>query len=172
MAYVDTNVLIAAYTSKDPMRKPAKAFLASTTTPTFVSPLTFTEIVSVVARNDHLLETPLFLKEESSTRRVRALAEYIIRDSGVSMASPQGSSRTRIGGRSVVIPIEYSRAASLAAVLKLRTLDLLHLAYAYIIGRIEYSLTSFVTGDALIASRAKQIHQLLGLDVKHPADET
>ena len=172
MAYIDTNVLIAAYAPKDPMHKPARNFLVSTTTPTFVSPLTFTEIVSVIARNDQALQTPALLREETSMRRVRALAEYIIRDSGVSLASPQGSSRTRIGERSVVIPIEYSRAASLAPILKLRTLDLLHLAYAYIIGRLEYSLTSFVTGDELIASRAKQIHQLLGLDVKHPADET
>ncbi len=170
MAYVDTNVLIAAYAPNDPIHRSAKTFLRSNLAPRVISGLTFTELCSVLSRIEGSLEVPVYLRKESAARRIRAVVEYIVRDTGVTLAMQVGSSRIQLGGRSVVIPMEYTKAASLATKLRLRTLDLLHLAYAHLIGRLEFSIPSFVTGDDAIAARAQEIHEFLGVSVKHPED--
>ncbi len=100
------------------------------------------------------------------------MAEYMIRDSRLTLASELGSARIRVGNRSVVIPLEYSKAASLASLLRLRALDLPHLAYAHLIGRLQFTVNTFVTGDGGIISRAAEIHKSLEIVVKHPAENS
>jgi len=56
LAYVDTDVLIAAYAPKDPLRSAAKAFLAKSRAPRIISPLTFAELSSVLSRVEESLE--------------------------------------------------------------------------------------------------------------------
>ncbi len=170
MAYVDTNVLVAAYAPNDPLHKPSKAFLETSKAPRIISPLTFEELSSVLARTEEDLELPAALAKEPPARRIRAVVEYVIRDSGLTLASDLGSSRVHVGGRSVSIPLEYWKAARLAPLLKLRALDLLHLAYAHLIDRLEFSVKTFVTGDEGIISRAVDVHKSLEIAVKHPKD--
>ncbi len=168
MAYVDTSVLVAAYTPNDPMYKPSRAFLQKSRPLRIISALTFEELSSVLARVEKSIQVPTSLKEEPPHRRLRAVIEYIVRDSALTIASQVGSSTIRLGGRTVVIPIEYSRASALAYRLKLRALDLLHLAYADLISRLEFSITSFVTNDAKIMQRAGEIRETLKLTVEPP----
>lgn len=170
MAYVDTSVLVATLAPSDPLHVHSKTFLANTKPPKVISPLTFEELSSVLARRETELEIPPFLQKEPLPRRIRAIVEYVIRDSDLTVASELGSSRIRVGNRSVTMPMEYSKASSLAPLLKLRALDLLHLAYAYLIGRLQISIKTFVTGDDEIISRTVEIHKSLDLMVKHPGD--
>jgi hypothetical protein len=103
-------------------------------------------------------------------RRIRAAVEYIFNDSGLTLASQVGTSILQIGGRTVTIPLEYSKAASEAYRLQLKTLDLLHLAYASLISRLEFKLDLFVTGDQDILDRSGRIEESLGLRTVHPRD--
>jgi hypothetical protein len=66
--------------------------------------------------------------------------------------------------------MEYSTAAALAPKLKLRSLDLLHLAYASLISRLEFSIFSFVTGDEIIIGKTDEIRESLNMTVTHPND--
>jgi hypothetical protein len=56
--------------------------------------------------------------------------------------------------------MEYTTAAALAPKLKLRSLDLLHLAYASLISRLEFSISSFVTGDETILGKTDEIPEI------------
>ena len=170
MAYVDTGVLIAAYAPKDPIRVAAKAFLRKSHAPRIISPLTFAELSSVLSRVEESLELPSVLRTEPPQRRIRALAEYVVRDSRLTIASQVGSTRLRLGGRSVSVPMEYTTAAALAPKLKLRSLDLLHLAYASLISQLEFSISSFVTGDETILGKSDEIQKSLNITATHPKD--
>ncbi len=132
--------------------------------------LTFEELSAVLSRIEEYMEVPASLRRELSRRRIRAVVEYIIRDSGLTVASQVGSFRIRLGGRSITVPMEYLKAASLSHRLKLRALDLLHLAYANLISRLEFSITSFVTADSSIMAKATEIRESLGFVVKHPRE--
>ncbi len=168
MAYVDTSVLVAAYTPHDPMYKPSRVFLQKSRTLRIISVLTFEELSSVLSRVEKSIQVPASLKEEPPQRRLRAIVEYMVRDSSLTIASQVGSSTIRLGDRTVTIPMEYSRASALAYRLKLRALDLLHLAYADLISRLEFSITSFVTNDGKIIQREGEIREALNLAVERP----
>jgi len=67
----------------------------------------------------------------------------------------------------VRIPLEYRMSILLAEKLKLRALDLLHIAYASI---LEEKKRIFVTEDNEILSKRNIIRKLTGLEIKHPKD--
>jgi hypothetical protein len=66
--------------------------------------------------------------------------------------------------------MEYSKAASEAHRLRLKALDLLHLAYASLISQLEFKLDLFVTADQDILDAASEIEESLGLRTRHPKD--
>jgi predicted nucleic acid-binding protein len=125
---------------------------------------------SVLAQTSDDLELPATLAKEPASRRIRAAIEYMVRSSSLTLASGPGLSRLRVGGRSVSVPLEYWQAARLASALKLRSLDLLHLAYAHLINRLEFNIKTFVTGDEDIISRADAVQKSIEIAVKRPAD--
>ena len=168
MAYVDTSVLIAAYAPRDPLRSAARNFLGKSRTPRIISSLTFAELSSVLSRVEENLDLPSVLRQEPPQRRIRALVEYVVRDCRLTIASQLGASRVRLGGRNVTMPMEYSTAAALAPKLKLRSLDLLHLAYASLISRLEFSISSFVTGDETILGKKDDIRESLNITPTYP----
>ena len=96
--------------------------------------------------------------------------EYIFKDADLTLASQVGTSIIHVGERTVQVPMEYSRAAYAAHNLQLKALDLLHLAYASLISRLEFKLDLFVTADQDILDRASKIEESLGLTTRHPKD--
>lgn len=168
MAYVDTNVLVAAYAPKDPLHLAAKSFLSKRQPRKVASALTFEELSAVLARMKPELQLPEPIQMEPLNRRIRVAVEYIFKDAGLNLASHVGNSVIRVGDRTVPVPMEYSKAASEAHKLKLKALDLLHLAYASLIDRLEFKLDRFVTGDQDILNATSEIRDSLGLTATHP----
>ena len=125
-------------------------------------------LTAVLARVRPELQLPEPVQKEPFKRRIRAAVEYIFKDAGLTLASQVGTSIIRVGERTVPIPMEYSRAASEAHKLRLKALDLLHLAYASFISRLEFKLDLFVTADQDILDRTSQIEEALGLRTMHP----
>jgi predicted nucleic acid-binding protein len=150
------------------MHSAAKSFLSRQQPRKVVSALTFEELSAVLARIRPGLQLPEPLQKEPFKRRVRAAVEYIFKDSGLNLASQVGTSIIHVGERTVSIPMEYSKAASEAHRLKLKALDLLHLAYASLINRLEFKLDFFVTGDGDILDAAREIQDSLGLRAVDP----
>lgn len=97
-------------------------------------------------------------------------AVYIFRDADLTLASRVGTSMLRVGARWISVPMEYSKAASEAPRLKLKALDLLHLAQASLISKLEFKLDLFVTADRDILDRTNEIQQYLGLRARHPQE--
>ena len=65
------------------------------------------------------------------------------------------------------IPLEYYISIKLAEKLTLKTLDLLHIAYAYILREeIDY----FTTGDKDIIQEREKIKQQTGIEIKTPRE--
>ncbi|MGC8577032.1 MAG: hypothetical protein ACP5KW_06465 [Thermoproteota archaeon] len=66
-------------------------------------------------------------------------------------------------------PLEYHLAIELSEQLKLRTLDLLHVAYTSILKRAKITDT-LITGDEEVLESREQILNSAEVQVRHPRD--
>jgi len=171
MAYIDTNVIIARYAPKDPLNKDAQAFISSTKTRKLISPISVVELMAVLSRLETELDVPTELESEPWGRRIRAVAEFFIRDCRLSIVSFPINAKTKIAGTAVTIPLEYQSSIRQAHALKLKTLDLLHLKCAEKIKKLGIELNLFVTGDEDVLSRAEVIKSNLGITVTPPKED-
>ena len=125
---------------------------------------------AVLSREDVGLEIPGFIAEESGARRVRALTEYFVRFLGLRLESLSLTSRLRVAGSTVTLPVEYSEGLKRAAELRLKTLDVLHLAYAGLLNSLRVRIGNFVTADSDILARSRIIAEQFGFNALHPKD--
>ncbi len=116
------------------------------------------------------MDVPEFIDEESGARKVRALTEYFVRFLGLRMESLSLTARLNVANSIVAMPIEYSEALKRAAALKLKTLDLLHLAYAGLLNSLRVRVERFVTTDLDILAGSKIIAEQFGFNALHPED--
>lgn len=68
------------------------------------------------------------------------------------------------------VPLEYVEARRLAVDLRLRALDLLHVAYSSLLLKTGTPIAEFVTGDDELVARAKMIQRLTGIRVTRPGN--
>ncbi len=169
MAYVDTNVILAKYFPHDAWHDRASSFLEYTRRRKIVSPLSAVELIAVTSRLEENLQIPRELLLESPKRRIRALVDFFIKDCGLLVESIPAQAKVRIGGRVLGLPIEYPTALGLAHALKLKTLDLMHLAYAANIRNWSHDVEFFVTADDDILSKSEIIQQAVQIEVKEPS---
>jgi len=132
MSYVDTNVIVAYVDELDPNHSKAVALLSSEGEK-LTSKLTLVELTSVYSRAE--FDEPL------------SLAMYSLKLAGVKLVEADFD-------RALV------RSLELAPILRLRTLDLLHLALCEVL-RIK----RFATFDREIAARSDVIRRKLGIEV-------
>ncbi len=135
MIYVDTNVLISYINIKDPLHEKAVKVISENRN-LVTSIITQVELYSVFSRT-----------MEISDLELEALVEYTFEKTGTIL-------------RDLSLEEVFSNAVIYANRLKLRTLDLLHVVAAYVLG-----CKSFFTFDKNILSRAKIIEDSLGLRI-------
>ena len=167
MAYVDTSVILAKYLQNDDFQAKAAEFLRTRGTK-FVSPISLVELAAVLSRSELKLEAPPELSEQTPRRRIRALVEFMIRDSDLFPISVNVQVKLRITKASLTVPIEYQSCIRLAHALRLKTLDLIHLSYADSLKRSGYELDAFVTFDKDILARSEDIRNETAIEVKQP----
>ncbi len=80
--------------------------------------------------------------------------EYFIRSLDLRIESVMVTARVRIAGSSFTVPLEYFEAAGKATTLKLRTLDLMQLAYAVLINSLKTRIERFVASDSDILAES------------------
>jgi len=170
MAYVDTNVVLAKYFPEDMIHRRALRFLEQSAMRKIISPISLVELAAVLSRIDPALSAPEELLRETPRRRVRALLEFLIKDTNLHVASVPAKAKLRVGGTSFAAPIEYYTCIRLAHALKLKTLDLLHVAYADNLRKCGYDIKTFVTFDQDIIGKAHEIQQETEIEVKEPND--
>ena len=74
-----------------------------------------------------------------------------------------------LADRRVSIPSEYAEARKLAPSLRLKTLDILHVAYSSLLRKSGTPIAEFVTGDEELVSRSEPIQRLTGIRVVRPS---
>jgi predicted nucleic acid-binding protein len=168
MAYVDTNVVLGKYFPEDKLHQRAVRFLEQTAMWKIISPISLVELTAVLSRIDTALRAPEELLKETPRRRVRALLEFLIRDSNLHVASVPAKAKLRVGGTLFAVPIEYHSCIRLAHALKLKTLDLLHVTYADNLRKSGYGIKTFVTFDQDIIGKAHEIQQETEIEVREP----
>ncbi|QOJ78930.1 hypothetical protein IG193_00235 [Infirmifilum lucidum] len=95
--------------------------------------------------------------------------EFIVRDCRLHILSTGYTAVANIAGYRLRTGLEYHLACKLAGPLRLRTLDVLHLAYAKALKR-KLNVVAFITGDSEILGRADSIERTVGVKVQHPRD--
>jgi len=158
--YVDTNVIVARYKPDDPLFRVADSFF-NLDSEFYISSLTLVELFSVLSR----VRIKLLVRRPS----LNTLVSFIVRDCNLRPIERFHSITRTMVGLKLTMPFEYSIAMKLANMLKLRTLDLLHVAIASLARDIGL-LHIFVTGDDEILRRRRKIQKSTGLLVKHPSE--
>lgn len=141
MIYLDTNVLVAFINSSDPNHEAAVNYLSKKDVEFIVSQVTVLELYSVFSR-----------VMDVSDAEVEALVEYTIRRSAAKL--------TEVDWHKL-----YKQALAIANAVKLRTIDLLHVAAASLA-----NAKIFVTFDKNILSRSTAVQQALGFQLVSPTN--
>jgi len=125
MNYIDTSVIVSALDPLDPRRELARAVLEESED-NVISELVMVELASVLARRElpEELKAKLGLREELI---IPAVLLYLIRRFGLRYERVDGQMKIPILGE-MYLPI--ATAINLSRNLRLKTLDLLHVAYA------------------------------------------
>jgi predicted nucleic acid-binding protein len=168
MAYVDTNVILARYFPDDKLHDKATSFIEHNAQRKFASPVSIVELAAAVSRHQRDIRAPKELLHEPQRRRIRAVVEFIIRDCNIIIAAVPASVRMKFAGTTLSVPLEYHNSMRLAHALELKTLDLIHLAYADSLRRWGHEIEAFVTGDSDILKNAEKIQEQLPFEVKEP----
>jgi len=163
MAYTDTNVLISYYFDEEELHETSvRTFnaLRAVQKEVYISPLTLVELHSVIARNLPKYRLPPHYMVLDEERRIRALAKDILERLEPILVNDEPKLEPFDKGRVFHI---YRKAIDYAATLKLRSLDLLHIAYAVELAK-RGLVDTFVTLDKELIDR-KEVLRSLGLKV-------
>ena len=164
VVYVDTNVIIARYKPDDPLYPTANRLFQNDYV-FIISPITLIELYSVLSRVKPFLK----FREELENVNIDTIIAFILYDSKLKIVARSFMSRLQILGKRLRVPLEYHLVIKLAEKLRLKTLDMLHIAYAYM---LRDTLDYIVTGDDDILKARELIKQHIGLEVRKPSELT
>jgi predicted nucleic acid-binding protein len=156
VAYLDTNVLLSHYFAEDP-NHPYAAQLVETLRKRReemrASLLTLVELYAYISRRINALRLPPHYARLSQREKVAAVATHVLKHAG---AQPVDSAPADL----------LQEAIQLAHALRLKTLDLLHIAYALHLAE-KGLIHTFATLDKEIAER-RDVIERLGLRLLTP----
>jgi predicted nucleic acid-binding protein len=165
MLYLDTNVIIAYCIDNDPdhnralniietLRQNKNKFYAST--------LSLVELYSVVSRNIQNYRLPPGIEELTDERiKIRTTIAYFLKLLSLHILSDEAK---LIDLNHLKIFYEYFNAIKLAPLLKLKTLDLLHIVYAQELVTKKF-IKAFITFDKEIMKKKDLILKTLKIEI-------
>lgn len=160
MTYVDTSVIVAALDPTDPRREEARKAL-EIRNGKVVSELVVAELASVLARQRKVLEGIRHKLGISEHVAFIAVILYVLKRFDLKYASVRGFSRTLLGRLSK--PLAY--AVELAEKLRLKALDVLHLAYIKAMKEQGVWIRALLTSDADFKENEEDVREALGVAV-------
>ncbi len=168
MYYVDTAVIVARYKPNDPLRTAAENFFSASRGARFISPLTLVELYSVYSRILVHVRFPSVLRRVADEEKVGALVEASVIDCALSPVAVSLSADWVLTEHRISVPLEYAEARRLAPRLRLRAMDLLHIAYTSLLRKTGVPIKEFVTGDEDLVGKSKRIESVVGVKVSTP----
>lgn len=160
--YVDTGVLLANIITNDPNHETASILLSRFSgEELIISELNIIEMYSVLSRNIDLIEVEGLARDISQDELVVALVALAIEKANVKLVPLRLASRKYLlGNKSIVLTNVGALAIEKAMKLKLKTLDLLHIAIAEL---LEADI--FLTLDRGIIKRSQEIEKGTGIKI-------
>ena len=149
MAYLDTNVLLSHYFAEDPNHPYATQLVETLRTrgeEMRVSLLTLVELYAYISRRIGALKLPPHYARLGQKEKVAAVVTHIIKHAGAQLVDNTPADLLQ-------------KATQLAHILRLKTLDLLHIAYALHLAE-KGLIHTFATLDKEIAERRDAIERL------------
>jgi predicted nucleic acid-binding protein len=160
MIYVDTSVVITALDPTDPRRDKARKILESYKDK-IVSELVIAELASVLSKRYEVLS---YIKNKlgiSDRVAFMAVILYILKRFNLKHVKVDEFSTTPLGR--FYEPIRYT--IELAEELRLKTLDLLHLAYIKTMKEQGIWIQSLLTADTDFKNNEENIKRILGITI-------
>jgi len=160
MSYIDTSVIVAALDPSDRRRDRAKMVLEGRGDK-FISELVLAELSSVLTRREELKElaSKLGIREDLV---LPAILIYLIRRFSLIYMKVNGLVRLPAIGE-LYSPMAF--AVTWSTKLKLRTLDMFHLAYVKIMKDEGSSVRSIVTADKEFQKAEEIMKKEIGVEV-------
>lgn len=161
MSYIDTSIIVAALDPEDPLQKSATAILKKEEDK-IVSELVLLELASVLSRRIPLIE----FKEKLKVREeliVPTLLLYLLKRFGLRYEKVDG--RVKVPTiDSVYLPV--ATAINLSRKLKLKALDLLHVAYIRLLKEKGKALNTLITADEDFSRISGEEKASLGVKIR------
>ena len=160
MSYIDTSVIVAALDPSDRRRDQARRVLEGREDK-FISELVLAELSSVLARREELKElaSELGIREDLV---LPAILIYLIKRFGLTYMKVNGLVRLPAIGE-LYSPMAF--AVIWSTKLKLRTLDLFHLAYVKIMKDGGSPVRSILTADKEFQKAKEIMKKEIGVEV-------
>jgi len=164
MSYLDTSVIIAYCIERDPQHNKAVKIIEKLkeTSKFYASTLTLVELYSWLSRNIQKYKLPPGIEEILDYEsKLRLTIPYCLQILSTAIFSDE-TKLTSIGNLKLFY--KFSEAINLAAKLKLKTLDLLHITYASQLAEEGY-VNFFVTFDSDILDKKETIQESTGIKI-------
>jgi predicted nucleic acid-binding protein len=162
MSYVDTSIIVAALDKLDPRQKLAQEVLEKEENKK-ISELVLAELASILSRKESML---LEISRKIKVREeliVPAAILYIMKRFKLSYKSINGYKRISIVGN---LYSPFATAVDISPKFRLKTLDLLHLAYAKTLIEQGEEINELITVDNDFEREREAIKQELNVKVK------
>lgn len=161
MSYVDTSVIVSALDRLDPRQKIAREILEKEVDKK-ISELVLVELASILSRREGVLSD---LSKRMKVREelvLPAAVLYIMKRFKLSYERVDGYKRAVVGN----IYFPFGIALELSSELKLKTLDLLHLAYIRALTEQGEEINTLLTLDEDFEKEKERIERELNVKVK------
>ncbi len=162
MSYLDTSVIVAALDPEDPRRDSARKILEKEENK-IVSELVLAELSSIFARRMEIVSSLADKIELSGEEAIIALLIYILRRFNIKYRTVGGISKYPLLGE---IYKPTATAIELSTRARLRTLDLLHLAYAKLLKDEGEHVSRIITMDNDFDTVRGIAKEVAGLDIE------
>ncbi len=142
MFYLDTNVILSYNFETEEQHWRTVNLINNLEGRFYTSPFTILELYCVISRNigKYKLPFPKF-RRQNDKKKVKMIVEYVIRRLNLAVSSDSDEITDEIEGLGIKMFSKYFDGIKLAPKVKLRTGDVLHIAYACQMkneGKIEY----------------------------------
>ncbi len=161
MIYVDTSVIVAALDPQDPRHEVAKELLEKFENKV-VSEVVLAELASVITRRWRIVKDIAKRLELSREEAAVTILIYILNRFGLKFKQVNGLARLPLIGN-VHVPV--ASAIGLSSKARLKTLDLLHIAYAKAMIEEGEPIEELLTADTDFG-RARELLEEMGLELR------
>lgn len=175
--YLDTSIILTRYVPSDPNFHSVENYFKRLSEPRYISEISILELYCVFSRliragSLTALDGIRGFDQLTIDEKVRVAVEHAVRTWGAKVIVPERTFvRLPLSKQTLEIAHEIFEAIRSSPRLGLKTLDSLHVAYAYTIKELVPNLDTFTTLDNDISSRREAIQNETEIRVVTPLED-